>query len=771
MTASHDAAVYYVDTLKWCLVPIPHGNKKPVHNEWNKVENTIRTLEDAKYWEEHPNDNMGVLLDASGLAILDIDDIEDTKLLFSSFGIDYDKILDGAPRIKGRPGHDKAVFRAPPDISLKPKKLAWENKDEPGKTHTVFEFRGGDVQDVLPPSIHPDTKQPYEWVVDPTNGIPPVPKEFLTMWLEWDKFRSQLQNACPWATKKALPPLPKKEKQTAQEEDVIGKYNETVRVTDILENHGYKKISSERYLSPFSTTGLPGVIVFPRENRIFSHHGSEPFDSSKSHDAFDLFKFFDCGDDMVRALKEAAQKLGIKTKFEKQIEHGKSVTETFLKGPELNMEAMIKEAQERNTLPLFPTLDPGMFKDYLEFGKRVSYSLEEFHFAALLSVASMAIGRKAVSRVGMIDLHPNVFVMVVGQTTISGKSVACNIAVDNFGKSIIFEEPIAKAQSTKILRGTISEARLIQELCDVYNNLWYFDDCAGFFDDITTWNAHILGTMCSIYDGSPQERKLSNPKKTKKDAAPVDNTWTCPTPFMSILFNTTTKDIEQIANSKLFSSGFFPRIMWFYGQGGQPRKNEDVGEEDKRILAGINHRIKALRLQMAKLQDDSIVFGVCHPIEDWKMKATMNRLGKEDEEYRTAISRGFIHAYKIATILTIFDPVFMGSVGTTFPVKAAIPEKHALMAIAIVEKYLMPRMMFVHELCNNTDNKNHQVIVIKALNHFGGTAERTKVLRRTHLGKKEMDLAITTLIESGEVKMYQVKKPGNDKATTILIKQ
>ena len=65
MSATYDAAVYYIESLKWCLIPIPHGNKKPVHLEWNKVENTIRTLEDAKYWEEHPNDNMGVLLDAS----------------------------------------------------------------------------------------------------------------------------------------------------------------------------------------------------------------------------------------------------------------------------------------------------------------------------------------------------------------------------------------------------------------------------------------------------------------------------------------------------------------------------------------------------------------------------------------------------------------------------------------------------------------------------------------------------------------------------------
>jgi hypothetical protein len=43
----------------------------------------------------------------------------------------------------------------------------------------VFELRAGPIQDVLPPSIHPDTKIPYGWIRDPDDGIPELPKEFL----------------------------------------------------------------------------------------------------------------------------------------------------------------------------------------------------------------------------------------------------------------------------------------------------------------------------------------------------------------------------------------------------------------------------------------------------------------------------------------------------------------------------------------------------------------------------------------------------------------
>jgi len=422
----------------------------------------------------------------------------------------------------------------------------------------------------------------------------------------------------------------------------------------------------------------------------------------------------------------------------------------------------IQAAKERSLLPAFPELDDGIFKDYIDFGKRVSYSLEEYHFAALLSVASMAIGRKAVIKVGMTSIYPNVFVMVVGQTTISGKSVACNIAIDSFSKSFVHEEPIAKCNSTNILRGTISEAALIQGLHEVYNSLWYYDDCAGFFEDVTAWNAHVLGTLCSIYDGSAVERTLSKRSKSGEQFK-----WVCPTPFVSLLFNTTTKDIEQIASARLFSSGFFPRLMWFYGQGGQPRRNRDITDDDKAFVKEIGYKIKQIREKLSPLQNDSIQFGISDIIEEWKINATLHRLTKEDEAYRTAVSRGFIHAYKIATILALFDQSF--DLISDCELRT-IPEKHALMAIRIVEQYLIPRMMYVYDLCNSTDNKNHQVQVMKALTHFGGSAERSKLLRYTHMNSKDIGIAIQTLQESNEIKIYTTKTGDAKKSTSIIIK-
>lgn len=437
------------------------------------------------------------------------------------------------------------------------------------------------------------------------------------------------------------------------------------------------------------------------------------------------------------------------------------------------LELEIKAAKNRGVLPPFPEIEDGLFKEYVEFGKRVSYSLHEFHFAAFISVVSMAIKRRVFAQIAMTKIYPNVFAMVVGHTTISGKSVACNIAIDSLSPAIVYEEPLNKLYSTNVIRGTISEPALIQGLDETYNSLWYYDDCAGFFEDASNWNAHILGTMCSLYDCTAVERTLSRRGKGGEKYK-----WSCPTPFVSLLFNTTNKDIETIASARLFTSGFFPRLMWFYGQGGSPRKNEDISESDKAVIKGIYKEVDGLRKLLSTYPDDAIVFGVSDEIEEWKLKTQEGKTNDDDESYRIAASRGFIHAYKIAMILTMVDKEFQRTLPqrienadqfTFKPIQVKIPKKHALAALKIVNDYLIPRMMYVYELCNNSDFKNHQVIVRKTIVSSGGSIERAKLLRKTHLNSKDLNTALNTMVESEEIKMYSSTKDGNSKPTTFIV--
>lgn len=164
------------------LVPIPLGGKRPLIQGWQSDKNVwVDTQEKAEeYIKTYPHDGVGVLHSESRTCALDIDDPDRTATALAAVGINLMTLLKTGPRIKGKNG-EKPLYRMPIGVSLKTVKLVVDG--------TIFELRGGHgVQDVLPPSIHPTTNKPYEWVgASIDDGIPELPAELLRVWQNWEQ--------------------------------------------------------------------------------------------------------------------------------------------------------------------------------------------------------------------------------------------------------------------------------------------------------------------------------------------------------------------------------------------------------------------------------------------------------------------------------------------------------------------------------------------------------------------------------------------------------
>lgn len=86
----------------------------------------------------------------------------------------------------GRAGHGKLLYAMPAGLVLPSKKMM--DTDATGKAFNFLDFRCGTsngltVQDVLPPSIHPDTGQPYQWAgKGHWTRLPQIPVELLALW-------------------------------------------------------------------------------------------------------------------------------------------------------------------------------------------------------------------------------------------------------------------------------------------------------------------------------------------------------------------------------------------------------------------------------------------------------------------------------------------------------------------------------------------------------------------------------------------------------------
>lgn len=171
------------------LVPIPQGQKRPVIKGWNKIDNVITDPEQASTLLGNIGIAHAYCLPVPTMA-LDLDDMARAEPWLAARGIDVNALLeaeDAVQIVSGRAGRAKLLYWLPGGVGPI-RSYTLKMKSKGGTGLTVLEFRcatrdGLTVQDVLPPSIHPETGLPYSWG---GNGdwreFPEIPETLLTVW-------------------------------------------------------------------------------------------------------------------------------------------------------------------------------------------------------------------------------------------------------------------------------------------------------------------------------------------------------------------------------------------------------------------------------------------------------------------------------------------------------------------------------------------------------------------------------------------------------------
>lgn len=392
MNAGDHAARYAA--LGWHLVSIPAGSKAPQSFGWQRQEKALTGQDAIDHWKRNPTLNMGLLHEFSGTCAIDIDHVENTRLIFEELGIDYDAIMSGAPRIVGRLDRGKLLFKAPDGLTTR--KISWPSRDDHRKTEVVFELRAGAVQDVLPPSIHPDTGNPYRWEGPGIeNGLPDIPAPLLTLWKEWHRFRPQLQDMCPWKPARAFQPA-RKVRPQGDRTSVIDAFNAAHDMHELLCQFGYKPTRRGRYLSPNSTSGLAGVVLFD-DGKAYSHHASDPFDSAHTFDAFDLWCQYEHGGDVAKAVRAATHYLHMTSdpahEYDAEaIAHGARVWAALRNAPAPS------EQSPLDGIPAHLLTVPGVLGEAVEYYNATAPKPQpQFAVQAALAFASAIMGRRWVT--------------------------------------------------------------------------------------------------------------------------------------------------------------------------------------------------------------------------------------------------------------------------------------------------------------------------------------------------------------------------------------
>ena len=168
----------------FALVPIPHGSKAPNTKGWNKPDAAIKT--ESTLHRITANVGLCHAYSTPVTCTLDVDDLVRATSMFLEQGINLTALLeadDAVQIISGKANRAKLLYRLARDVSPLPTVQKGEG------VSMVFELRcatkeGTTVQDVLPPSVHPETGREYAWggKGDYTE-LPLLPDTLLTLWL------------------------------------------------------------------------------------------------------------------------------------------------------------------------------------------------------------------------------------------------------------------------------------------------------------------------------------------------------------------------------------------------------------------------------------------------------------------------------------------------------------------------------------------------------------------------------------------------------------
>ena len=181
-------AEYIAHGFKLCA--IPPGRKSPDYADWQRNPIPADAAEGI--------DGAGLLHALSGTCALDLDDMAKARPWLAERGIDIDALLNAPEAVgitSGRPGRAKLLYRlSKPLRTLKPKGSGLELR--------CATASGTSAQDVLPPSIHPDTKKPYEWrygepLLGDWRSLPAIPVALLSLWRELAGTSEAVEPAAP----------------------------------------------------------------------------------------------------------------------------------------------------------------------------------------------------------------------------------------------------------------------------------------------------------------------------------------------------------------------------------------------------------------------------------------------------------------------------------------------------------------------------------------------------------------------------------------------
>ena len=366
----------------------------------------------------------------------------------------------------------------------------------------------------------------------------------------------------------------------------------------------------------------------------------------------------------------------------------------------------------------------------------------DYFHASALCLLSIAVKRRVYLETATRDIYPNIWSMLIGSSTISHKSEA--LSTPTLWARTMFGDTE--------LSGNWSAAGLFQELEERPKGYMIKDEAASILNTINNnkETAAARDLLMQVYDNDPLIRKrLSNRQKGSQSE------WVIKDAYTSFLWATTPENFSQNTTQLDINSGWLIRFLYYYPNYKKKpvpfsfRNGEHI-EGERKIIDRFKEILKVFE------QHPSISIRLSPDAEReftaWQI-STEERIQENENNIEARIfGRLLVVALKLAMLYTIASEEFLSH---NFLKQLSISEDHIKEAIREVDEYFLPHAKIIIEMVERDTTLNIQDKIIGVLKASGGCCERSKLMQRVHIKKKELDEHLDTLKESKEILVKQ----------------
>lgn len=401
---------------------------------------------------------------------------------------------------------------------------------------------------------------------------------------------------------------------------------------------------------------------------------------------------------------------------------------------------------------------------YYNLATGMNDAYPEYHFMCALVIMSATIQRKIVLELNN-DYYPNVYSILIGNSTTSRKSTALNLMKKIIGKSIHF------------FPDEFSGASIYDELSERGQGLFHIDEYGNFLAKMSRdYNSGMPNFLCKIYDCPERDRK-----KLRRETFIINNAYPC------IIGGIQPKVLTEYTSEPDLATGYPARVLWLYPT--RPKETKPVRQktdEEKKKIIELYESVKNYGIIFSGATGKISIEATQETLDKYNNWSTKFEKILENTQYEelidSQIGRLKDYALKLAMVFTIADPRVYKFIVTRNKTlekyeKFSYKEKNKILRSAIgdstteynnrstlliPEKYLDIAMFYVEHLFLHHAKKtaikictDHETFVIDKvyeiiLRNQGIT--RATLIRRIRIKTKDLNDILDTLIEGERIK-------------------